>query len=213
MSKPQVPSSHWRWQIHCVRGVRFIGLQVTTNDDHNRWAGGARRAHSGFVSCGWSIWFFPELVEAAHQLLRSTDLGSAEISIVVCDDPFIHQLNREYRGKDAPTDVLSFAQREGEGADPDDWVLGDVVISVETAARQAKRLGHTLSQELVVLLTHGFWTCWATTMRPQRKPMKWLRPKQSCSAGSSGILVLDSSRGPTHEFRYCRHPKITSGAH
>ena len=99
---------------------------------------------------------FPELVEAAHQLLRSTDLGSAEISIVVCDDPFIHQLNREYRGKDAPTDVLSFAQREGEGADPDDWVLGDVVISVETAARQAKRLGHTLSQELVVLLTHGF---------------------------------------------------------
>ena len=99
---------------------------------------------------------FPELFDAAHQLLTTTDLGSAEISIVVCDDAFIHQLNREYRGKDTPTDVLSFAQREGEGADPEDLVLGDVVISVETATRQAERLGHSLSQELVVLLTHGF---------------------------------------------------------
>ena len=99
---------------------------------------------------------FPILVEAAHQLLTGTDLKSAEISIVVCDDLFIQHLNRDYRGKDTPTDVLSFAQREGEGADPDDLVLGDVVISVETAARQADRLGHSLPQELVVLLTHGF---------------------------------------------------------
>jgi len=91
----------------------------------------------------------------ATTLLKMLSLPDAELSIVLCDDSFIHPLNRDYRGKDAPTDVLSFAQREGEGADPDDPVLGDVIISVETAARQAEERGHTLARELRVLLVHG----------------------------------------------------------
>lgn len=76
------------------------------------------------------------------------------LSIVLCDDAFIRPLNREWRGKDAATDVLSFAQNEGEGMF-DSPVLGDLVISIETAQRQADELGHSLDEELRVLLIHG----------------------------------------------------------
>ena len=91
----------------------------------------------------------------AERLLRLLALPEAELSVVLCDDAFIHPLNRDYRGKDAPTDVLSFAQREGEDADPDDPVLGDVIISVQTAQRQARQRGYGIDKELRVLLVHG----------------------------------------------------------
>lgn len=87
---------------------------------------------------------------AAYGLAEET-----ELSLVLCDDAFILPLNRDYRGKNAPTDVLSFAQREGEHADEADPVLGDVIISVETARRQAVTHGISLVQELRVLLAHG----------------------------------------------------------
>jgi probable rRNA maturation factor len=72
-----------------------------------------------------------------------------ELSLVFCDDAFIHTLNRDYRGKDKPTDVLSFPQ------DVDSGILGDVVISVPTATRQAEEGGRTLTQELEWLFLHG----------------------------------------------------------
>jgi probable rRNA maturation factor len=96
-----------------------------------------------------------DLEAVAAKVLRAFGLDEAELSIVLCDDAFIHPLNRDWRGKDRPTDVLSFAQREGEEADEDDPVLGDVVISLETAARQADERGHPLGHELRVLLVHG----------------------------------------------------------
>ena len=91
----------------------------------------------------------------AQRVLEMLGLADAELSIVLCDDAFIHALNRDYRGVDAPTDVLSFSMREGEESDPDDPVLGDVIISVETAARQAAAAGHDLSHEIRHLLVHG----------------------------------------------------------
>lgn len=91
----------------------------------------------------------------AEWLLQRLDLGGAELSLVLCDDAFIRPLNRDYRGKDAPTDVLSFAMQEGEDLLADDPVLGDLVISVETARRQAGEQGHDLGAELRVLLVHG----------------------------------------------------------
>jgi probable rRNA maturation factor len=91
----------------------------------------------------------------AVSLLTQLGLGHCELSIVLCDDAFIRPLNRQWRGIDAPTDVLSFAQNEGEDVRPDDPVLGDLVISVETAARQAEALGHPLALELRVLFVHG----------------------------------------------------------
>ena len=96
-----------------------------------------------------------DLLGVAEHLLGAFDLPEGELSLVLCDDAFIHPLNRDWRGKDRPTDVLSFAQREGEEADPDDNVLGDVIISVETAARQADERGHALAIELRILLVHG----------------------------------------------------------
>src|SRR5260370_6627619 len=78
-----------------------------------------------------------------------------ELSVLFCDDPVIRSLNREYRGIDGPTDVLSFAQ-ETPGVDtPASRLLGDVVISVETARRQAKAQGHSLRHEVEWLLLHG----------------------------------------------------------
>jgi probable rRNA maturation factor len=102
------------------------------------------------------VWEEQHVLDDAQALLRATDLADAELSLLLCDDAFIHTLNRDYRGKDAPTDVLAFAQREGEGADPDDEILGDVVISIPTATRQAEARGHSTAREIQVLLVHGF---------------------------------------------------------
>jgi len=65
------------------------------------------------------------------------------------------RLNRYYRGKTGPTDVLSFPMREGSFASLSPDLLGDVVISTETAERQARASGRSLRDELVALLIHG----------------------------------------------------------
>lgn len=75
-----------------------------------------------------------------------------ELSVRLTDDAVIHELNREYRHKDKPTDVLAFAMREAAGADLTPELLGDIVISVDTAARQARR---GLFHELLFLCAHG----------------------------------------------------------
>ena len=95
------------------------------------------------------------LIEEGQQILRLLDLREVELSLVICDDAFIHPLNRDYRGKDRPTDVLSFAQREGDFAFLEDPLLGDVIISLETTRRQAEERGHSLERELQILLVHG----------------------------------------------------------
>ncbi len=73
-----------------------------------------------------------------------------EVGLRLCDDRAIHELNKNYRGKNKPTDVLAFAQREAETADSS--LLGDIVISVDTAKRQAKK---GLYRELLHLASHG----------------------------------------------------------
>jgi probable rRNA maturation factor len=91
----------------------------------------------------------------ATKLLSALELKSADLTVVLTDDPGIHVLNRRYRKKDAPTDVLAFAMREGMRAPGDDRTLGDVVISLDTAARQARRRRRTLHAETRTLLIHG----------------------------------------------------------
>lgn len=91
----------------------------------------------------------------ARSVLARFDLPEPELSVLLTDDTLIHQLNRDYRGKDRPTDVLSFSQREGEDMPSPVDVLGDVVISVETAGRQAAERGRTLDDEVRLLLVHG----------------------------------------------------------
>ncbi len=77
----------------------------------------------------------------------------AELSVVIGDDEWLQKLNREYLGKDAPTDVLAFPQ--GREPNATMQLLGDVAVSGETAARQAEELGHGLEEEVAILLTHG----------------------------------------------------------
>src|SRR5688572_27780299 len=98
----------------------------------------------------------PRLLERAA---RSTlDFGSAppdaEITIVLTDDAQLHELNREYLGLDAPTDVLSFPASE---SDPETGTryLGDILISIPRAAAQAKTAGHALEEEVQLLVVHG----------------------------------------------------------
>ena len=84
----------------------------------------------------------------------------AELSLVLTDDEAIRQLNLRWRGKDKATDVLSFPQLEQRGVATRRQLaqavsLGDVVISVETARRQAAEAGRGLEAELVRLLEHG----------------------------------------------------------
>jgi probable rRNA maturation factor len=88
-------------------------------------------------------------------MLHALDRADGELSILLVDDAIIHTLNGSYRGKDKPTDVLSFAMSEGEFGDVNPAMLGDVVISVPTARRQAKRAKREAFDEVTFLLAHG----------------------------------------------------------
>ena len=90
--------------------------------------------------------------ERALSVLGQMD---ATVSVLLCDDAFIHELNKTYRGVDKPTDVLSFAMNEGEYIEGDAEALGDIVISINTATKQAPALKHSTTEEVTSLLIHG----------------------------------------------------------
>ena len=95
-------------------------------------------------------------VEAlATAALVCMDRADHELSVLLTNDAYIRELNRDYRDKDAATDVLSFAQLEGDVFISAVPILGDLVISLETAARQAVDCGHSLAAEVRILLVHG----------------------------------------------------------
>lgn len=80
-----------------------------------------------------------------------------EMSVLLCDNKRIHELNREYRHIDRPTDVLSFALNEGDevNGEAESQLLGDLVISLERTVEQAKEYGHPFERELAYLTVHG----------------------------------------------------------
>lgn len=94
------------------------------------------------------------LARSAGIVLEGLGLSGRELSILLTGDAGIRRLNRAYRRRDRPTDVLSFSLREGRFGDVSS-ALGDVVISLETARRQARENGVTLRQEVDRLLVHG----------------------------------------------------------
>ena len=107
------------------------------------------------------------LKRAATEFLAALKLQGSELSVLVVTDRAIRTLNKQWRGKDQPTDVLSFglaASRKPQvasrkSAPAAGQALGDVVISLDTARRQAKEGGWTLSVELRRLLAHGLLHC------------------------------------------------------
>ena len=78
-----------------------------------------------------------------------------ELSITIVGDRTIHRLNHEYLGKDRPTNVISFSLQEGEFGDLTPHALGDVVISADTAAKEAQSSSWTGYERLIFLLLHG----------------------------------------------------------
>lgn len=93
---------------------------------------------------------------AGKHLLGATGRAAATLSVVIVDDRGMRRLNRSYRGRDKTTDVLSFSQLEGVAIEAvGDDLLGDVVISLPLARRQAKAGGWSLEEELLRLLVHG----------------------------------------------------------
>lgn len=96
----------------------------------------------------------------ARAIHLSAESEEAEVSLTLVDDARIHELNRDYRGVDRPTDVLSFALQEETEDEPDildyeDHLLGDIIISVERARAQAADYGHSFEREVVYLAVHG----------------------------------------------------------
>lgn len=97
----------------------------------------------------------PSLRRLALEALFTIGVKDAELAIVLVSDRKIQQLNRDYRRRDKPTDVLSFLYHDESAPAPHRAVHGDVVISVETAARQAREHSLTLTREIEMLGLHG----------------------------------------------------------
>ncbi|WP_334071949.1 MULTISPECIES: rRNA maturation RNase YbeY [Paenibacillus] len=115
-----------------------------------------------------------DLIELLDRLLQKAgeaeEITEGEVALTFVTDEAIHELNREYRGIDRPTDVLSFAMNESldeeldivyeleEGEELDELtdVLGDIVVSVERAKAQSEEYGHSLEREIGFLVVHGF---------------------------------------------------------
>jgi probable rRNA maturation factor len=93
--------------------------------------------------------------QLAKAVCVGLNLPNAELSIVLTDDATIREINREWRGKDKATDVLSFSQVEAKLPQMNRVMLGDVIISMDTALRQAESIGHSLDEEFKRLLVHG----------------------------------------------------------
>ncbi len=129
------------------RGVR-LGLTVSTARSAVIEIFDRQRRVRGFDLAG--------LRQNALAIEHAAGIGGRDVCVTLVSDARIRRLNRDYRGKDRPTDVLSFAQTEGEdGATNPSAVLGDVLISLETAERQLDVRGFTLLEEVTHLLIHG----------------------------------------------------------
>ena len=89
------------------------------------------------------------------QVLTEVDREGFSVSLLFTDDERIKELNNNYRGKDTATDVLSFSQMEGEEFGFENHFLGDIVIAVPYVTEQAKRLGHSVFEEVRYLILHG----------------------------------------------------------
>lgn len=93
------------------------------------------------------------LISTAKTILHHAGQHTGELSMVLLNDRAMRVLNAQYRGKDRPTDVLSFPQSLPRGGV--EQLIGDVVISLQTATKQAKERASTLHGEVVRLLVHG----------------------------------------------------------
>lgn len=98
-----------------------------------------------------------ELKDMLSDFCKREDLGNVIFNIIIIDNPTIHKINKEYRDKDAPTDVISFALEDDKTVIEPDRVriLGDIYISIDKVHEQALEYGHSFKRELSFLAVHG----------------------------------------------------------
>jgi probable rRNA maturation factor len=96
-----------------------------------------------------------KIQKKAQAVLNALDCPDGELSLLVVDDPQIAELNKKYLNRHGPTNVLAFPMRQGEFANLTPQLLGDVVISVETAASEAKNSGISMQERFTQLIVHG----------------------------------------------------------
>lgn len=96
-----------------------------------------------------------QIKRTSGAVLNMFNEQNAELSVYIVDDAEIRKLNYHYRGVDKPTDVLAFSMREGQALKGTEGILGDVVISAETALRQARHFGKKAKDEMNLYLLHG----------------------------------------------------------
>lgn len=95
------------------------------------------------------------LDEVITYTLEVEKASGAELNVIIVDDEYIHKINKEYRGVDRATDVISFALEDVPDICLDHRVLGDIYISIDKARAQASEYGHSLKRELCFLTVHG----------------------------------------------------------
>ncbi|MEW6673972.1 MAG: rRNA maturation RNase YbeY [Thermodesulfobacteriota bacterium] len=95
------------------------------------------------------------MVQRAQAVLNALESPDAELSIMIVDDAYIAELNKQYLNRSGPTNVIAFPMRVGDCSDIAPNLLGDVVISAETARREAQAAGISFSLRLSELLVHG----------------------------------------------------------
>ena len=89
--------------------------------------------------------------------IKNQKLDNLEFNIIIVDNDYIHELNKNYRNIDRPTDVITFALEDYEdGIELEHRMLGDIYISIDKAITQAEEYGHDLRREMCFLAVHGF---------------------------------------------------------
>lgn len=98
----------------------------------------------------------PELEKYVQYLVEKLSLEKCEFNVIFIDNKRIHEINKEYRGVDRPTDVISFAMEDHMDITYEDFrLLGDIYISLEKCYEQAENYGHSRQREISFLTTHG----------------------------------------------------------
>ncbi len=105
-----------------------------------------------------SDFFFRHLTDVLDQLLTENSLDLGEVNLIITGDDELERLNRQYRGKEGPTDVLSFPYLESgmeEMQQGEDFAVGDIYISLDRALTQAEEAGTKAEMEIALLAIHG----------------------------------------------------------
>ena len=87
--------------------------------------------------------------------LEKLNLKKVEFNVIIVDNNYIHELNRDYRHIDRETDVITFALEDDKTFNPKERILGDIYISIDKAISQSEEYGHSLKRELCFLAVHG----------------------------------------------------------